>query len=600
MQTSSMTIGKRLALGFGGVFLLIMLLSAMAISRVNQIDTSLNQINDVNNVKQRHAINFRGSVHDRAIALRDVVLAADADSAKVHVELIKKLADNYASAAGPLDTLFATRTDISAEEKAALAAIKESERKAQPLIAKVIELRMAAPAPAASEAAPLLSADAPPAKETDAAAAPAEPAAAPAVNEVAVLLSTQAAPAFIEWLASVNRLIDLEEKLNATEAAKASALASSFLLWMVVLCAIAISVGSLAAWYISGGLLRQLGGQPDYAAGIVGSIAAGNLAVEINTAPSDTSSLLYGMKGMRDSLVAIVHQVRAGTVTITTASTEIAAGNRDLSSRTETQAGTLEETASSMEELTSTVRQNADNARQANALAVSASEVAVKGGAVVAQVVDTMASINESSKKIVDIIGVIDGIAFQTNILALNAAVEAARAGEQGRGFAVVAAEVRNLAQRSASAAHEIKTLIGNSVERVDVGAKLVNEAGSTMQEIVSSVKRVTDIMAEISHASAEQTAGIEQVNQAIGQMDEVTQQNSALVEQATAASAALSDEAVALAKVVSVFTLGKEEKAVVAPLRRAQPPAPPARRPAPPVRKIANSKPVADDWESF
>ena len=603
MQTSSMTIGKRLALGFGGVFLLIMLLSAMAISRVKQIDTSLNQINDVNNVKQRYAINFRGSVHDRAIALRDVVLANDADAAKVHIELIKKLADNYASAAGPLDTLFAARTDISADEKAALAAIKESERKAQPLIAKVIELRLAAPAAApAPEAAPLLSADAPaPAKAADAAAAPAEPAAAPApaVNEAAVLLSTQAAPAFIEWLASVNRLIDLEEKLNAAEAAKASALASSFLLWMVVLCAIAISVGSLAAWYISRGLLRQLGGQPDYAAGIVGSIAAGNLAVEIDTASTDTSSLLYGMKGMRDSLVAIVHQVRAGTVTITTASTEIAAGNRDLSSRTESQAGTLEETASSMEELTSTVRQNADNARQANALAVSASEVAVKGGAVVAQVVDTMASINESSKKIVDIIGVIDGIAFQTNILALNAAVEAARAGEQGRGFAVVAAEVRNLAQRSASAAHEIKTLIGNSVERVDVGAKLVNEAGSTMQEIVSSVKRVTDIMAEISHASAEQTAGIEQVNQAIGQMDEVTQQNSALVEQATAASAALNDEAVALAKVVSVFTLAKEEKAGVAPLRRTQPP-PPVRRPAPPVRKIANSKSVTDDWESF
>ncbi|MBC7684296.1 MAG: methyl-accepting chemotaxis protein, partial [Bdellovibrionales bacterium] len=342
-----------------------------------------------------------------------------------------------------------------------------------------------------------------------------------------------------------------------------------------------------------------LGGQPDYAANVAGSIAAGNLAVEIDTAKGDNSSLLFAMKGMRDSLVAIVSQVRAGTVTITTASTEIAAGNLDLSSRTETQASTLEETASSMEELTGTVRQNADNARQANQLAVSASEVAVRGGQVVAQVVETMDSINESSRKIVDIIGVIDSIAFQTNILALNAAVEAARAGEQGRGFAVVASEVRNLAQRSAAAAHEIKALIGNSVERVDAGARLVNQAGSTMQEIVSSVARVTDIMAEISHASQEQTAGIEQVNRAIGQMDEVTQQNSALVEQATAASAALHDEAEALAQVVGVFTLAAGATASVTPIKRAAAKRP-ALRPVQAPRKIANVKTQGDEWESF
>ncbi len=610
MTSSSMTIGRRLALGFGGVFLLIMLLSAMAISRVRDIDDSLNQINEVNNVKQRHAINFRGSVHDRAIALRDVVLATDAEAAKPHIALIGQLAENYARAATPLDELFASRKDISAEEKAALAGIKESERKAQPLIAKVIELRLAAPAaPAPEPAAAVPAAEAATAPAAAPAAAPATgaateatapaPAPAPVSNEAAALLAAQAAPAFVEWLASVNRLIDLEEKLNAAEAKKASTLASTFLLWMVVLCAIAIAVGSLAAWYISRGLLRQLGGQPEYAAGIVGSIAAGNLAVDITTASGDTTSLLHAMMTMRDSLVSIVHQVRAGTVTITTTSTEIAAGNLDLSARTETQAGTLEETASSMEELTGTVRQNADNARQANALAVSASEVAVKGGAVVAQVVDTMASINESSRKIVDIIGVIDGIAFQTNILALNAAVEAARAGEQGRGFAVVAAEVRNLAQRSAAAAQEIKTLIGNSVERVDAGAKLVDEAGSTMQEIVSSVKRVTDIMAEISQASAEQTAGIEQVNRAIGQMDAATQQNSALVEQATAASAALNDEAVALAKVVSVFTLGGQAPTRVAPPKRPAPPRAAPRQVAP-QRKIAISKSPTDDWESF
>ena len=570
MKNSSMTIGRRLAMGFGGVFILMIILSAMAILRVMTIDDTLNQINKVNNVKQRYAINFRGSVHDRAIALRDVVLAGSTDAAVPHVELIKKLADNYARSAAPLDALFTNGGAVSEEEKAALAGIKESERKTMPMIAKVIELRAADNMP-----------------------------------EATALLSGQAGPAFVDWLASVNRLIDLEEKMNVVEAAKAGKLASSFKVWMAVLCAIAIAAGSLAAWFISGGLLRQLGGQPDYAVGVAGNIASGNLAVEIETAPGDQSSLLYAMKGMRDSLVSIVSQVRAGTVTITTASSEIAAGNLDLSARTETQASTLEETASSMEELTGTVRQNADNARQANLLAVSASEVAVKGGAVVAQVVDTMASINESSRKIVDIIGVIDGIAFQTNILALNAAVEAARAGEQGRGFAVVAAEVRNLAQRSAAAAQEIKSLIGNSVERVDVGARLVNEAGSTMEEIVTSVKRVTDIMAEISHASQEQTAGIEQVNQAIGQMDEATQQNSALVEQATAASAALNDEAAALAQVVGVFKLAAAEMAPVTATRRAPQvpaaPRPAARRaPAPAPRKLASAKTTNDEWESF
>jgi len=259
---------------------------------------------------------------------------------------------------------------------------------------------------------------------------------------------------------------------------------------------------------------------------------------------------------MNASLSHIVGEVRNGTDTIATASNEIAAGNLNLSSRTEQQASSLQETAASMEQLTSTVKQNADNASQANQLAVSASEVAVHGGKVVTQVVSTMGSINASSKKIVDIIGVIDGIAFQTNILALNAAVEAARAGEQGRGFAVVAAEVRNLAQRSASAAKEIKALIDDSVAKVNVGSKLVDQAGSTMEEIVTSIRRVTDIMGEITAASHEQTAGIDQINQAVSQMDQVTQQNAALVEEAAAAAASLQDQAATLAEVVSAFKL--------------------------------------------
>jgi methyl-accepting chemotaxis protein len=340
---------------------------------------------------------------------------------------------------------------------------------------------------------------------------------------------------------------------------------------------------------------------------IAQNIAAGDLTARIEAGATDeTGQLLRALKDMNDSLVRIVGAVRIGTDTIATASSQIASGNLDLSSRTEQQAASLEETASSMEEMTSTVKQNADNARQANQLAVSASEVAVKGGAVVSQMVGTMGAINESSKKIVDIIGVIDGIAFQTNILALNAAVEAARAGEQGRGFAVVAAEVRNLAQRSAGAAKEIKELIGDSVEKVDAGAKLVDQAGATMNEVVASVRRVTDIIGEITAASHEQTSGIEQINQAIAQMDEVTQQNAALVEEAAAAAGSLQDQAENLVKTVSVFKVERTQAAVNAPARRLAPvavaPTRAAKRPAfaaQPAKLVANGA-SGGDWEEF
>jgi methyl-accepting chemotaxis protein len=316
---------------------------------------------------------------------------------------------------------------------------------------------------------------------------------------------------------------------------------------------------SLLGWRISRGLLRQLGGEPAAAAQVAHRIANGDLATSVPLKRGDDSSLMQAIEHMRSSLAKVVDEVRTGTDRIATASSEIATGNQDLSSRTEEQASSLEETAASMEQLTSTVKQNADNARQANQLAVSASEVAIRGGVVVGRVVETMGSINESSRKIVDIIGVIDGIAFQTNILALNAAVEAARAGEQGRGFAVVAAEVRNLAQRSAAAAKEIKGLIERSVGKVGEGSALVAEAGDTMEQIVASVRRVTDIMGEITTASHEQTSGIEQINQAVTQMDQVTQQNAALVEEAAAASQSLQEEAGDLSRVVSVFRLEAE-----------------------------------------
>jgi methyl-accepting chemotaxis protein len=340
---------------------------------------------------------------------------------------------------------------------------------------------------------------------------------------------------------------------GAARAIDATAAFSTRLIAALAACAVALGIAS--AWLLTRGIVRPI----RQAVALAETVAAGDLSRTIDaTSDDETGALLRALRHMNDSLVGIVTEVRAGTETIATASKEISAGNLDLSARTEQQAGALEETAASMEQLTATVKQNADNARQANQLSITASEVALQGGTVVGQVIVTMGSINESARKIVDIIGVIDGIAFQTNILALNAAVEAARAGEQGRGFAVVASEVRTLAQRSAAAAKEIKALIGDSVDKVDAGARLVDQAGATMEQVVASIGRVTDIMGEISSASQEQTSGIEQVNQAIGQMDHVTQQNAALVEEAAAAAAAMEDQAGQLAQAVSVFQLAR------------------------------------------
>jgi methyl-accepting chemotaxis protein/methyl-accepting chemotaxis protein-1 (serine sensor receptor) len=374
-----------------------------------------------------------------------------------------------------------------------------------------------------------------------------------------------------------------------------------------------VLVGGLAMSVFAGLVLMKAISEPlAQAMDVANRVADGDLKGEAHShAANEFGELLRALDKMRNNLAAIVAEVRSGSDTISSASGQIAAGNMDLSQRTGEQAASLEQTASSMEQLTSTVRQNADNARQANQLAVSASNVATKGGEVVEQVVETMGSINESSNKIVDIIAVIDGIAFQTNILALNAAVEAARAGEQGRGFAVVASEVRNLAQRSAAAAKEIKQLIDDSVGKVESGAKLVNQAGTTMKEIVTSIQRVTDIMGEITSATQEQTAGLEQIHHAITEMDTITQQNVALVEEAASASSALQDQAGSLSRVVSVFQVdaslhrehpaASQARAVIQAVRTK--PAAPARpalresRPAP-ARKVANS-PVGD-WEEF
>jgi methyl-accepting chemotaxis protein len=382
------------------------------------------------------------------------------------------------------------------------------------------------------------------------------------------IVSQQFIPAGEVYVASMNALVE-RQKAVIDEIGQTIHNRSVGSAWMImVLTVSSVALALLLGWLISRSLLKQLGGEPDYAAGITDRIASGDLTVQVTLAPGDQSSLLYSIAIMRERLAAIVSQVRGSTDSVATAADEIASGNQDLSSRTEQQAGSLEETASSMEELTATVKQNTEFARQANQLAASASGVAVRGGEVVGGVVTTMEQISASSRQIVDIIGVIDGIAFQTNILALNAAVEAARAGEQGRGFAVVAQEVRTLAQRSASAAKDIKHLINESVEKIATGGVLVDEAGKTMDEIVRSIRNVSEIMAQITAASGEQEAGIEQINQAIMEMDGVTQQNAALVEEAAAAAEALQGQSAHLAELVSVFTVDGAARAVnVAPV---------------------------------
>lgn len=412
---------------------------------------------------------------------------------------------------------------------------------------------------------------------------------------------------YVQHRAGIDQLVTLVNKqIEANEADAKDKIHASILITLATLT-IFIALLLVAFILFRRSLMKTLGCEPSEVLDILNNIAKGDLTIAISPAPEDRSSLLFAAKTMKDSLINIVQEVHAGTESIASASGQIAAGNLDLSNRTESQAGSLEETASAMEQLTSTVKQNADNARQANQLAATASEVASKGGAVVSEVVVTMGAINESARKIADIIGVIDGIAFQTNILALNAAVEAARAGEQGRGFAVVATEVRSLAQRSAAAAKEIKLLIDDSVEKVEQGNKQAAQAGSTMSEVVTSVQRVTDIMSEISAASREQSQGIEEVNQAITQMDETTQQNAALVEQSAAAAKSLQDQANNLEELVNRFQLsdtGRQKNSRTRMKTISEQRTTPARvassRPAQATKKITARVDNSEAWSEF
>ena len=589
MNLNNMKVGTRLALGFALVLVLLVAVAVVGILRMAQIQDRLDHVVSVSNVSTGLVIDMRNNVSDRLASLRVLTLMTDPADMEPELAKFKEQTAKYTETQNKLTSIFAAHAND--KEKTLLAQIKEHEATAMPAIARASELYLANNAMDATR-----------------------------------VMIREVRPVQKKWTDALNQLAIQEEKQNAQSKVDAEAAFSNARNFMLALLVIAVVLGAAAAWFITRSLIKQLGGEPGYTAKIAGSIAHGDLSIAIDTKESDRGSLLVEMKEMRNSLVGIVQQVRRGTETIGTASREIAAGNIDLSSRTELQASSLEKTASAMEQLTSTVKQNADNAREANALAATASSVALKGGEVVSQVVGTMGEINTSASKIADIIGVIDGIAFQTNILALNAAVEAARAGEQGRGFAVVASEVRNLAQRSAAAAKEIKTLISDSVEKVERGSKLVGQAGVTMDEVVSSVKRVTDIMSDIASASAEQSAGIAQVNTSIIEMDSMTQQNAALVEEAAAAAQSLQDQAAELARVVSIFKLEEGEQfqfdapapAAAAPVTAvAVVPRQPAKRTAPPALKKpvvakkdeAEDQPKpkkaaatagADEWEEF
>ncbi|MES2115929.1 MAG: methyl-accepting chemotaxis protein [Pseudomonadota bacterium] len=577
MNLRNMGVAKRLGLGFGVVSLLLMAIIGLALSSMSQIQQRLDDITKVNDVETRLASAMDLTVTERALALRNLILLKEAKEVQVEVDRIAEQAKKYGAAQDKLGQMFAL-AGTSAEEKDLLDQIRRQNQLALPFIEKAAALALE--------------------QKQD---------------EAYQLLRYQFRPVQKAWWELLRKLIAVEEKQNDTATAEAVDAYAAARTQMLVIGLLAMLTSVAAAVLITRGVVRQLGCEPAEAAAIAGQIAAGNLAITIETRDGDTDSLLHAMKSMRDSLALIVSQVHSSTETIATAAGQIASGNLDLSSRTEQQAGTLEETASSMEELTSTVRINSDHARAANGLAVSASDVAVRGGAVVAQVVDTMAAIDLSAHKIGDIIAVIDGIAFQTNILALNAAVEAARAGEQGRGFAVVATEVRNLAQRSAAAAKEIKELVGDSVDKVEAGNRLVEQAGSTMHEVVDSVRRVTEIMSEILAASQEQSSGIEQINKAVMQMDTVTQQNAALVEEAAAAAQAMRDQANSLTEVVGIFRLETEAGRALRPaLQVLQQPVAPvkvaARKPAPAPRRAITAgaaarrpaQPADAEWEQF
>jgi methyl-accepting chemotaxis protein len=508
---ANISIGKRLALGFTIILAFAMLITGISVWRLQGVASATSEMMQVPLAKERMISDWSGKIDSGIRRTTAIARSSDASLGAYFAE------ESKASSAASSELQKKIETLISdADEKELFTRIGEQRKVYLSSRDQIAKLKTAGE-----------------------------------LEEASKIFDTVFRPGTAKYQELIVELLKMQRAKIDAAAAHIEDVASSSRKLLYTLAVLVLAFGVTCAWMLTTGITGPL----QEAVTAARRVASGDLTGHIDdSAKDETGQLLSALKEMNSALLGIVTEVRSGTDHITTSSSEIAQGNQDLSRRTEQQAGALEETASSMEELTSTVKHNADNARQANQLAASAAQVAVKGGDVVAQVVGTMDSINQSSSKIVDIIAVIDGIAFQTNILALNAAVEAARAGEQGRGFAVVASEVRNLAQRSASAAKEIKALIGDSVEKVNLGSKLVADAGSTMGEIVASVQKVSDMISEITAASSEQSAGINEVNQAILSMDAVTQQNAALVEEAAAAAESMQHQAASLAQAVSVF----------------------------------------------
>ena len=514
-------ISHRLMAGFGLVIAILLGMSIFSVYIAQGIDAALSANSTQNAVIQRAAINFRGSAHDRSIAVRDAVLAPTPQLRDKEVQAIVRLADFYAESGKQMQKALSTSGAVPAEVAPMVKAIQEIEARTVDTTQKVLALVQAGDRTGAE-----------------------------------ALLWAQAKPQYEQWLAAINQLIDFEEKRIIANNSTANHEAKQFSSVMLVITLLAVLIGMATTTMVTRSIGSELGAEPSEVRAVVQAMQQGDLTVAIRTQPGDTTSVMAAVRDMQQRFHTLVCAVRNSIAQLHDTGGDIANGNQHLGARTEQTASSLEQTASSMEELTATVRQSADAARQASQLSTDAASTATKGGEVMQQVVSTMQEIHQRSAKIADIIGVIDGIAFQTNILALNAAVEAARAGEQGRGFAVVATEVRSLAGRSAEAAKEIKGLIQASVEKVNSGSQLVANAGTTMDEIVQGVQRVSSIIGEISTAAAEQCDGISQINVAVAQLDQMTQQNGALVGESATAVVNLQAQARQLSDLVQAFTV--------------------------------------------